>query len=230
VTSGQRDFESSFEASLRRFADEGLLPPELNLDALVDRLTLSSANSEEDTVLSQRIREMNRVFVESETLKWIDETITPLKGWWIVVDRLAMAILTLCESDMADESIALVRSAFEYAVAICYATKIDESEINENVSRRTFDDFARAFHDSGLNSSFESLTTEIRKDFDESEQSEWLSKFDKRLKALGIWSDAYPYYTVLSAFVHPRYDWQSTFVGTSIAVLVGSSHVSRKRE
>lgn len=104
---------------------------------------------------------------------------------------------------MAPESLALVRSAFEYAMAICYATKIDETDIHENVSRRTFDDFTRAIHGSGQESPFETLITELREDFNESEETEWLSKLDKRLKALGIWSEAYPFYTMLGTFVHP---------------------------
>ena len=69
--------------------------------------------------------------------------------------------------------------------------------------RRTFDDFARAIHDAGQESPFETLITELRKDFEESERLEWLSKIDTRLRELGIWNDAYPYYTILSAFVHP---------------------------
>jgi hypothetical protein len=203
VTGEAGNFKIAFESALRQFANDGLLSPELDVEALVEHTASPSISSDEDTVLAQRIREMNGIFVETEISRWTDEPIDPLKGWWIVVNRLAMAIVTLCENDMANESLPLVRSAFEYAMAICYATKIDETDIHENVSRRTFDDFTRAIHDSGQDSPFETLITELRKDFEESEQTEWLSKFDKRLKALNIWNDAYPFYTILSAFVHP---------------------------
>jgi hypothetical protein len=174
MTDEAGNFKTAIESALRQFINEGLISPELDVEAIVENLATSSKSSDESGVLAQRIRELNKIFVEMEIVRWTNEPITPLRGWWIIVNRLALAILSLHENGMSTESLPLIRSAFEHAMAICYASKVDETDIRENVSRRAFEDFARAIHDSGQNSRFEALIPVLRKDFEETEKSECL--------------------------------------------------------
>jgi hypothetical protein len=67
MTEEARNFKTAFESALRQFATDGLIPPELDVEALVEHMTSPSTSM--DSVLAERIRKLNGIFQETEVIR-----------------------------------------------------------------------------------------------------------------------------------------------------------------